>query len=404
MMRPLLLITSAVAFFVCTAFAATRTVPTPYTTIQSAIDSAVDGDTVLVSPGLYRENLHFRGKALFVTSKFLTNPDPATIRATIIDGGNPLNGDSGSVVVFIATASSNPTLYGFTLKNGIGTAVPGSYRGGGIFIGDNCSPVIEYNIIRGNNALVGGGIAARNSSPVISHNAIYANNADKGGGVSLTGCQAILEHNVIYGNAATSQGGGVYSQSSSVEFGSNIVVSDTSSSGGGIYCSDGEFRIEFCDLYGNMGGDLVGCLPSGFGDTSWGFNFNHDRVDAYYNLFLPPMLTNPAGLDFTLNCSSRLVDAGESAPVTFPYGGKRADIGMFEVKYYPGDMNSDNKLNLVDATAIVNIIFKNAALPCPIYIADLDCNRKINISDLVAFIAYWSGLGPVPCALSPATQ
>lgn len=403
-MKTFLLMMSAVAFFVCTSFAATRTVPTPYTTIQGAIDSAVDGDTVLVSPGLYHENLHFRGKALFVTSRYLSDPDPATIRATIIDGGNPANGDSGSVVVFVATAASNPTLYGFTLVNGIGTAVPGSYHGGGIFISDDCAPVIKYNIIRGNNALVGGGIAARNAKPEISHNAIYANNADKGGGVSLTGCQALLEHNVVYGNAATSQGGGLFSQSSVVEFGHNIVAYDTSASGGGIYCSNGELGIEFCDLYNNLGGDLVGCLPPGFGDTSWGYNFNRDRVDAYYNLFVSPMLSNPATQDFTLDCSSRLVDAGETQPETFPYGGKREDIGMFEIKYYAGDMNSDRKLNLADATAIVNIIFKNASLPCPIYIADLDCNRKMNISDLVAFIAYWSGLGPVPCALNPATQ
>jgi serine protease len=395
---------SAVAIFVCTTLAATLTVPTPYATIQGAIDSAIDGDTILVSPGLYSENLHFRGKALFVTSTFLTDQDPATIRATIIDGSNPVNGDSGSVVVFVATAASSPTLYGFTLRNGIGTAVPGSYRGGGIFISDSCAPVVKYNIIRGNNALVGGGIAARNAKPVISHNAIFANNADKGGGVSLTGCQVLLEHNVVYGNAATSQGGGLYAQSSTVDFGHNIIAYDTAASGGGIYCSDGELGIEFCDLYGNLGGDLVGCMPAGFGDTSWGYNFNHDRVDAYYNLFVDPMLSNPAALNFALNCNSRLVDAGENMPETFPYGGKREDIGMFEIKYYPGDMNYDKKLNLADATAIVNIIFRNASLPCPIYVADLDCNRKINMSDLVGLIAYWSGLGPVPCALSPAIR
>ena len=64
------------------------TVPTNYPTIQSAINAANNGDTVLVSPGTYVENINFNGKAITVTS----SSGPVT---TIIDGNH-----NGTVVTF----------------------------------------------------------------------------------------------------------------------------------------------------------------------------------------------------------------------------------------------------------------------------------------------------------------
>lgn len=143
-----------------TAAQTTLRVPADYPTIQAAINAAVAGDTVLVSPGSYPERLNYDGKAITVISE----GGPA---ATIIDGGN-----SGNVLVFDSGEGPAARLEGFTIKNGRASF------GAGIDI-LAASPSIVGNIFDTNTQTSGGygaAIGGNGSSALIERN-IFRNNS-----------------------------------------------------------------------------------------------------------------------------------------------------------------------------------------------------------------------------------
>jgi len=113
-----------------------------FKTIQEGIVAAADGDTVVVGPGTYVENIRFEGKNIVLRS---TNPlDPEVARGTIIDGGGV-----DSVVSFSGTEGQSCVLAGFTIQNGRAD------YGGGVRGGTQDAATlatIRNNIITGNRA------------------------------------------------------------------------------------------------------------------------------------------------------------------------------------------------------------------------------------------------------------
>ncbi len=229
-------------------------VPGDYSTIQSAIDGATNGDVITVAEGTYRENIDFRGKEITLRSTDPGNTD--LVAKTVIDGGN-----KGTVVTFSSGEGRNAVLSGFTITGGNGTRKQytiNSYDGsrlnfdrrygGGIMIAGGSSPTITYNNVTGNQLknvsskvlAVGGGIAVLdNSSPLIENNMITDNYSEAyGGGIAIWyRSNPVLKNNIINSNRAGDIGGGIMiAMMCKPEIANNTIQGNRSANwSGGIY-------------------------------------------------------------------------------------------------------------------------------------------------------------------------
>jgi hypothetical protein len=144
--------------------------------IQSAIDAAKDGDTVLVKPGEYviAEPIDFnRDRSLLArgardpgnaASAEAKNPSligEAGERDTIIRmSDTPSDPERSSVVLFAGGESGASRLQGFTLTGGTGSKWGGDWGqqgGGGVLCMGGSSPAIRRCTISGNLAAGPGG-------------------------------------------------------------------------------------------------------------------------------------------------------------------------------------------------------------------------------------------------------
>jgi len=214
---------------------ATFYVPDNFASIQAAIDSASDGDCIIVRSGVYVENIDFLGKAITVRSE--NGP-----HLTTIDG----NWD-GSVVVFRNGEDPDSVLEGFTLTNGDGTRLPIFGEGGGGIYCENSSPTITGNIITGNDIGwdgVGGGIYCIYGSPLVDSNVISDNaisfHGQGCGGICFIVSNAIISNNLIENNRTVeSRGGGGGFYDSTPTLMNNLIVNNyADESGGGFVFSN----------------------------------------------------------------------------------------------------------------------------------------------------------------------
>jgi len=230
------------------AYGATLHVPSQYPTIQSGINAAVDGDTVLVANGTYtgtgNKDLDFLGKTILVTSE-------NGAETCIINCQN-----SGRGFYFHSGEDSTSVLRGFTITQGY---VDGG--GGAIYCNLSC-PKIFHNNITGNRAEgAGGGIYCSGSSPVITDNDVTANYAYYGGGISsVSGFGTFIARNNICSNNADGIGGGIYCINDSVPMitGNIISQNDAFGIGGGIYCESSNPLISHNTINGNSVNALSG--------------------------------------------------------------------------------------------------------------------------------------------------
>ncbi len=203
------------------ACATTIRVPSGAATIQAGIAAASNGDTVLVEPGTYYENINFRGKNIVVTSRYADARDTSFIRSTVINGSLRASSDTGSCVLIVSGEDSSAILQGFTITGGGGTNWTdehgaGLYREGGGILTAFSSPTIQHNLITGNvvvktAAVVssgGGGIRAGDGNPRILNNVVSSNTGRYGAGIVLNYTGAIVRNTIITRNSGGQDFGG----------------------------------------------------------------------------------------------------------------------------------------------------------------------------------------------------
>ena len=220
-------------------------VPADFATIQEAIDIAWTGDTVLAAPGIYMENIDFKGKAITVSGSY--GPD-----STFLDGNQ-----AGSVVSFLSGEGADSVIEGFTVTNGSGTEGMWAniFLGGGIFC-KGASPTIRGNSISANTATMGGGIFCSNGSPEIAANKIVGNSAFKGAGIyCIDHSSPAVSNTMIAENDAYAHGGGICCwDNSSPDVTNSTIASNLAAEGGGIYCVASSLPTVINSiLWGNIG-------------------------------------------------------------------------------------------------------------------------------------------------------
>ncbi len=313
---------------------------TAFETIQEGIDVAEDGDTVIVAPGTYVENVRLKGKNVTLTGIY--PPDPDVVANTIIDGNR-----AGPVVTFAGTENETCVLTGFTIQNGESADGGGGILGGGWDDGTRatirnniiarnragadccggglvyCHGLIQKNVITGNSAGYGGGGLAY-CHGTIAGNRITDNSAESGGGIY--DCDGLIRDNVISGNSCWNHGGGIVYCDGMI--GNNVISQNSGGDGGGLYECDGTILNN--TIVGNSarstGGGLCQCDGVIRNCIIWGNegrNQVEDCVEPSYscvqhwagrgegNMSYSPYFVDMANGDYHLKSWSPCIDAGD---------------------------------------------------------------------------------------------
>ena len=325
-------------------------VPYDYSTIQVAINTASEGDTIMVAPGIYSpltNNEVFPIEIL--TSVHLIG---ASEELTVIDAQQ-------SGTVFIINNCENNTISNLTITNGLGV------NGGGMIV-FNSNSIFQHLTITNNTSYNnGGGIYLLESSPLLNHITISHNISNNGGGIYIRSSSPILNHLTISNNVSE-EGQGIMLYNSDCILTNSIVYHNT-------HCHDG-WCHDSIYLLGEANQPIIT-----YNNIEGGW-FGIGNIDS------APLFINPDDSDYNLVEESPCIDVGLVLE-DIEYFGLAPDMGAYEyidgTQDLLGDLNGDEIVNVLDVVLLVDFLLISGDFN---QLADLNNDGLNNIIDVVALV------------------
>lgn len=359
----------------------------PFSQIQAAIGAAANGDTVLVAPGTYLENIDFLGKAIHVVSA----AGPAD---TIIDGSAPSNPAAASVVSFKNDEGRDSIIEGFQLVGGTGTNTDvQNWKGGGVLCWHGTAPTIRGNDIHSNHVNYdGGGIWGGHETDVlIEGNWIHHNSCPTaGGGICVVFGRADIVNNLIYANLSANSAGGIMIW----EEGADVNAPPT--------------RILNCTVFGNISpiaagiachAGLVTCDVTILNTILWG-NFSNSGTGTGNQLWLGCSIGTGQAI-VNIDCSD--VEGGNTAPSVYVQAGSTLNWGLGVISSDPLFVNPGSDFHLQQDPCQAGITSPCVDTGCAPPIPVLGSTRTCDCSDPAPIdMGYHYPTYPVPENFGPA--
>ncbi len=340
-------------------------IPEDFSLIQMGIDASADGDTIILSNGIYSENIELSGSRIVLGSEFLLDGHSSHITDTVLDGDH-----NGSCAVISDSPSVEIT--GLTVTHGSGSPVEESILGGGILV-LNSAVDLKYLYVTQNEAQYGGGIFTDNAAVFMSHCLIFENmGLPYGAGIFTTDNNEVhLQNLTIVNNTATT--------------GEVVGV------GGGI-CGWGDIHLVNCIVWFNTGSEITGNMFASYsaipdymgaidGEVVFGAGVIHDD----------PLLQNWQSGNLQLTAESPCIDHGDPS-LPFDADLTLSDMGALyfhqPLECGPaGDLNWDNSLDVLDIVLMVACLLgEGINLPCPC--GDANSDGATDILDIVLLVSF----------------
>ena len=391
-------------------------------TIQAAIDSASNGDTVLVAAGTYtgagNRDIEFLGKGLRLMSE--SGPEATIIdcQGSEVERHNGLNfvagEDSSLIVEGLAITGAYGEDYGYTQKAAV-------FCQGGM-------PVMRNCIVTGNHGI--GVVLYGWPSQIRFQECTISDNA--GHGLELNGGIAFVTGGEISFNAAD----GVTVPFSGQLWMDSCLVRGNGGTGIYAFTFFDDFVIRNCTVVDNGRGLFWDFnFPKGDGSSSDGDRYNYLLVennlfaynatwgvkahfwedtdsiahcnnsfgniegdwqagpytagDVLGNISANPIFCDTAAGDYRVAATSPCMPANNDCVVLMGAFGPGCG-------FICGDVNANGVVNILDITYLVNYLYKGGPPPQPEASGDVNNDNTIGILDITYLINYLYKGGPAP--------